>query len=314
MMPKIKNCTTEGNFILLGFTNNHQLKIILFLLLFCTYLLTIMGNMVIIIITLVDPHLDTPMYFFLRHFAFLEIGFTNTIIPKTLANMALGQKTISLPGCFTQAFLYFVLATTEFFLLAVMSFDRYVAICNPLRYSTIMNGQICSLLVLCSWVWGLLLIVGPAVALFQMPFCGPNIINHFFCDSGPLIKLASADTSLLELIDFPIATFSVLGTLAVNVVSYINIVTTIMRIPSATGRKKAFSTCAFHIIVVSITYGSCIFLYIKPLGTSHLDFRKPVAVLNTIVSPLLNPFIYCLRNKQVHDALRTLFRKPSVKP
>ncbi|XP_066486613.1 olfactory receptor 6E1-like [Tiliqua scincoides] len=312
MTPQIRNCTTEDDFILLGFTNNHQLEIVLFPLLIGTYLLTIFGNMVIIVITLVDPQLDTPMYFFLRHFAVVEIGFTTTIIPKTLANMATGHNTITFFDCFTQGFLYFALATTEFFLLAVMSVDRYVAICNPLRYSAIMNGQICTLLVLCSWVWGFFLIMGPTVALFQMPYCGPNIINHFFCDNGPVIKLASADTRLLELIDFLIATLSVLGTLAVNVVSYINIVTTIMRIPSATGRKKAFSTCAFHIFVVSITYGSCIFLYIKPNGTSHLDFSKPVAILNTIVSPLLNPFIYCLRNKQVHDALRTVFRKLSV--
>ncbi|XP_066486625.1 olfactory receptor 6E1-like [Tiliqua scincoides] len=313
MTPKIRNCTTEDDFILLGFTNNHQLEIILFPLLIGTYLLTIFGNIVIIVITLVDPQLDTPMYFFLRHFAILEIGFTTTIIPKTLANMAMCQKTISLPGCFTQFFLYFVLGTTEFFLLAVMSFDRYVAICNPLRYSTIMNNQICSLLVLCSWVGGFLLIMGPAIQLFQMPFCGLNIIDHFFCDNGPLLKLASADTSLMEVIDFLIATLSLLGTLAVNVVSYISIVSTIMHIPSATGRKKAFSTCASHIIVVSITYGSCIFVYIKPNGSSHLDFSKSVAILNTIVSPLLNPFVYCLRNKQVHDALGTAFRKFSVR-
>ncbi|XP_066486607.1 olfactory receptor 6E1-like [Tiliqua scincoides] len=312
-MPKIKNCTTEGDFTLLGFTNNQQLEIILFTLLICTYPLTIIGNMVIIVITLVDPQLDTPMYYFLRHFAFLEIVFTTTIIPKTLANMATGHKTISVPGCFAQSFLYFVLGTTEFFLLAVMSFDRYVAICNPLRYSAIMNGQICTMLVFYSWMWGLLFMTGPAVVLFQMPFCGPNVINHFFCDSGPLIKLASADTRLLELIDFLIATLSLLGTLAVNVVSYINIISTIIKIPSATGRQKAFSTCASHIIVVSITYGSCIFMYIKPSGTSHLDFSKPVSILNTIVSPFLNPFIYCLRNKQVHDAFRSAFRKLPVR-
>ncbi|XP_066486618.1 olfactory receptor 6E1-like [Tiliqua scincoides] len=308
-MPKIKNCTTEGDFTLLGFTNNQQLEIILFTLLICTYPLTIIGNMVIIVITLVDPQLDTPMYYFLRHFAFLEIGFTTTIIPKTLANMATGHKTISVPGCFAQSFLYFVLGTTEFFLLAVMSFDRYVAICNPLHYSTIMNSQICSLLVLCSWVGGFLLIMGPPIQLFQMPFCGLNIIDHFFCDSGPLLKLACADTSLLELADFLIATLSLLGTLAINLVSYVKITTTVMRIPSAAGRKKAFSTCVSHIIVVSITYGSCIFMYLKPKGITELDFSKVVAILNTVVAPLLIPFIYCLRNKQVQDALRAVFRK-----
>ncbi|XP_053117228.1 olfactory receptor 49-like [Hemicordylus capensis] len=303
----MRNSTMVWEFILLGFTNHRGPEIMLCLLLFCTYLLTIMGNLLIIVITLLNHHLHTPMYFFLRHFAILEIGFTTAVIPKALVNMAMGRKTISLPGCFTQSFLYFVLGTTEFLLLAVMSIDRYVAVCNPLRYSTIMSSQICALLVLCCWVGGLLLIMGPAVALFQMPFCGTNIINHFFCDNGPLNKLVCVDTSLLELVNFLIATLSLLGTLAVNIVSYVNIISTIMHIPSATGRQKAFSTCASHITVVSITYGSCIFMYIKPKGTSEIDFSKVVAVLNTIVSPLLNPSIYCLRNKQVQDALKTVF-------
>ncbi|XP_015270257.1 PREDICTED: olfactory receptor 49-like [Gekko japonicus] len=312
------NSTTVREFILLGFTQNRKLEIFIFLIILWTYILTIMGNMVIIVITLVDHHLYTPMYFFLRHFAILEIGFTTSIIPKTLANMARGHKRISISGCFSQSFLYFVFGTTEFLLLAVMSVDRYMAICNPLRYSTIMHSQVCSLLVLCSWLGGFLLILGPAVALFQMPFCGPNTINHFFCDNGPLIKLACIDTSLLELLDFLIATISVIGTLTVTIVSYVNIVSSILRIPSSTGRQKAFSTCASHITVVSLTYGSCIFMYIKPQGNGEVNFSKPVAILNVVISPFLNPFIYCLRNKQVQDALRTLcrrgveFRKKSV--
>ncbi|XP_066486615.1 olfactory receptor 6E1-like [Tiliqua scincoides] len=305
----MRNRTTVKEFILLGFAGSRAFQISLCLLLFSSYLLTIIGNVVIIAITLLNRQLYTPMYFFLRHVAVVEIGYTSVVIPKTLANMATGYKTISFSGCFTQSFLYFVLGTTEFFLLAVMSIDRYVAICNPLHYSTIMNSQICSLLVLCSWVGGFLLIMGPAIQLFQMPFCGLNIIDHFFCDSGPLLKLACADTSLLELADFLIATLSLLGTLAVNLVSYVKITTTVMRVPSAAGRKKAFSTCVSHIIVVSITYGSCIFMYLKPKGITELDFSKVVAILNTIVAPLLIPFIYCLRNKQVQDALRAVFRK-----
>ncbi|XP_054849520.1 olfactory receptor 49-like [Eublepharis macularius] len=306
------NQTMMGEFILLGLTDQHKLEILIFLLLFSIYLLTIMGNLVIIAITLFDHHLCTPMYFFLRHVAFVEIAYTTTIIPKALANMVTGHKTISLSGCFTQTFLYFGLGTTEFFLLAVMSVDRYVAVCNPLRYSTIMNTRICSLLVRCSWVAGFLLILGPAATLFQMSFCGPNVINHFFCDSGPLIKLACVDTSLLELMDFLIAMLSLIGTLAVNLVSYIHIIYSIMHIPSTAGRQKAFSTCSSHITVVSITYGSCIFMYVKPKGISRLDFSKSVAVLNTVVAPLLIPFIYCLRNKQVKDALSGVFRQGVV--
>nr|XP_056720039.1 olfactory receptor 49-like [Euleptes europaea] len=297
------NGTTVKEFVLLGLTNHHNLEILIFLLLFSTYLLTIMGNFVIIAITLVDQQLYTPMYFFLRHVAFVEIGYTTTIIPKALVNIATGHKIISRYGCFTQTYLYFSLGTTEFFLLAVMSVDRYVAICNPLRYSTIMNGQICPLLVLSCWVAGFFLILGPAAALFQMSFCGSNIINHFFCDNGPLLKLVCADTSLLELMSFLSAILSLIGTLAVNLVSYAHIISNVMRIPSTGGRQKAFSTCTSHLTVVSITYGSCIFLYVKLKGTNRLDFSKSVAVLNTVMAPLLIPFVYCLRNKQVKDAL-----------
>ncbi|XP_060541732.1 olfactory receptor 6E1-like [Pantherophis guttatus] len=304
------NSTTVREFILLGLTNNHQLTVGLFLILLGIYLLTLIGNMLIIIITLVNAQLYSPMYFFLRHVAWVEIGYVSTIIPKTLANMATGSKSISLAGCFTQMFLHFVLGTTEFLLLATMSVDRYIAICNPLHYPTIMNEEICSLLVLCCWIGGLSLILVPSILFFQMPFCGPNnIVNHFFCDNGPLIKLSCVDTGLLELINFVIAIFSLLGTLIINVVSYIKIISTILRIPSTTGRKKTFSTCASHISVVSITYISCIFMYIRPQGSSKLEFNKIMALLNTVMAPLLIPFIYCLRNKQVQDALRTELRR-----
>ncbi|XP_015270255.1 PREDICTED: olfactory receptor 49-like [Gekko japonicus] len=307
------NSTPVREFILLGFTDNHKLQVILSLILMVTYILTISGNVVIIVITLSSHHLHTPMYFFLRNFALLEIAFTTSIIPKALANLATGQKTISISGCFTQCFLYFTLGTTEFFLLAVMSFDRYVAICHPLRYSTIMSGQLCSLLVGCSWVGGLLLILGPAIALFQAPFCGPNTLNHFFCDNGPLIKLACVDTILLELMDFFIATLSLIGTLAVTVISYANIISSIVSIPSTQERQKAFSTCSSHIIVVSLFYGSCIFMYVRPSQSEGFDFNKGVSILNTLLNDLVTPYIYTLRNKQVHKALRDAKRKICIR-
>ncbi|XP_060541556.1 olfactory receptor 6E1-like [Pantherophis guttatus] len=303
------NSTTVREFILLGLTNNHQLTVGLFLILLGIYLLTLIGNMLIIMITLANAQLYSPMYFFLRHVAWVEIGYVSTIVPKTLANMATGSKSISLAGCFTQMFLYFFLGTTEFLLLATMSVDRYIAICNPLHYPTIMNEQICSLLVLCCWIGGLSLILVPSILFFQMPFCGPNIVNHFFCDNGFLIKLSCVDTGLLKLVNFVIAILSLLGTLIINIVSYIKIFCTILRIPSTTGRKKTFSTCASHMSVVSITYGSCIFMYIRPEGSSQLEFNKIMALLNTVMAPLLIPFIYCLRNKQVQDALRTELRR-----
>ncbi|XP_054850378.1 olfactory receptor 49-like [Eublepharis macularius] len=307
------NSTMVREFILLGFTDNHELEILIFLVLSGTYTLTIMGNMIIIVITLVDHRLYTPMYFFLRHYALLEIGLTTSIIPKALANMAMGCRSISISGCFTQLFLYFVLGTTEFFLLAVMSVDRYVAICHPLHYSTIMHRKACSLLVRGSWFASFILILGPAVALFLMPFCGPNTVNHFFCDSGPLIRLVCVDTSLLQLADFFLAILCLIGTLAITIVSYVNIISSIMHIPLNQERKKAISTCSSHIIVVSLFYGSCIFMYVRPSESEEFDFNKGVSILNTVVTPLLNPFIYTLRNKQVHEVLRDARRKIFVR-
>ncbi|XP_025033150.1 olfactory receptor 49-like [Python bivittatus] len=240
---EIPNKTTVvSEFILVGFTHIRWLQILLFWLLLLTYLLTILGNLLIIYITLVDHRLQTPMYFFLRNFSFLEIGFTSFAIPKALFNLASGNNTISLAGCFTQSFFYFILATTEFFILATMSFDRYVAICNPLRYTTIMNSHFCTQLVAGSWTVSFLYLIMPLILLFRLPFCGPNIINHFFCDNMPLIKLACTNTQFLELLDFLLATFTVLGTLAITIISYIKIIVAVMHIPSRTGRQKAFST------------------------------------------------------------------------
>lgn len=304
-MAEIVNKTVMvTEFILVGFTRIRWLQILLFWVLFVTYLLTIMGNLLIIYITLVDHRLRTPMYFFLRNFSVLEIGFISSAIPKALLNLASGKSTISPVGCFTQAFFYFILGTTEFFILATMSFDRYVAICNPLRYTVIMNNDLCTQLVVGSWLISFFYMITPLILLFRLPFCGPNVIDHFFCDNMPLIKLACTNTQFLELLDFLLATFTVLGTLAVTIISYIKIIAVVLNIPSKAGRQKAFSTCASHIVVVFITYGSCIFMYVKPTQSSGLDLSKTVGVLNNVVSPLLNPFIYSLRNRQVKTALK----------
>ncbi|XP_072859820.2 olfactory receptor 6E1-like [Pogona vitticeps] len=305
----MENNSRVSEFTLVGFTDNQQLEILLFIVLFIAYLSTVLGNTLIIVLTIVNQQLHSPMYFFLRHFAVLEIGFTSVMIPKALFNIAMGHKAISVYGCFVQIFVYFALGSTEFFLLAIMSVDRYVAICNPLHYSSIMTEWICSLLVLCCWGGGTLLFMGPAVGLFRMPFCGPSTINHFFCDNGPLIRLACADTTLLEYTYFLTAMILFLGTLAIHVISYAKIISTILGIPSATGRQKAFSTCAAHITVISITYGSCIVLYLRLNKPSEVDYSKVVAVFNTVVSPLLNPFIYCLRNEQFQSSLKDTFRQ-----
>ncbi|XP_026547366.1 olfactory receptor 49-like [Notechis scutatus] len=303
------NETTVWEFILLGLTDNFPLEVTLFLLLFGIYLSTLIGNTVIIIITQMNVQLCSPMYFFLRYLAWVNIGFMSTVIPKALVNIATGSKSISLAGCFIQIFLYLVLGTTEFLLIATMSVDRYIAICNPLHYPTIMNTRICSLLVFCCLAGGLSLILVACIPLFLMPFCGPNVMNHFFCDNGPLMKLACVDTSSLEMIHFVIAVFSLLGTLSVNIVSYVKIISTILRIPSTTGRKKAFSTCASHFTMATIAYSSCLSMYIKPTSTSGLDYNKMVALLNTVISPFFVPIVYCLRNRQVQDALKAELRQ-----
>ncbi|XP_044541046.1 olfactory receptor 49-like, partial [Gracilinanus agilis] len=244
------NSTTVTEIILLGLTDACELQMLIFVGLLLTYLITLLGNLLIILVTLMDHRLHTPMYYFLRNFAVLEIWFTSVIFPKMLNNILTGKKTISLGGCFLQFFFYFFLGSTEFLLLAVMSFDRYVAICNPLRYATIMSKRICVQLVLSSWLGGFLLIIIPSSITFQQPFCGPNVINHFFCDNFPLLELVCADTSLVELMGFVVANISLLGTLSVTAPCYGHILYTVLRIPSAKERQKAFSTCSSHIIVV----------------------------------------------------------------
>ncbi|KAM6201457.1 olfactory receptor 6E1 [Rhynchocyon petersi] len=301
----MSNSTTVTEFILLGLSDACELQMLLFLGFLLTYLLTLLGNLLIVVITLMDTRLHTAMYYFLRNFAVLEISFTSIIFPKMLANILTGYKAISVEGCFLQAFFYFFLGTTEFLLLAVMSFDRYVAICIPLRYATIMNKRVCVQLVLCSWMTGFLLIIVPSLITFQQPFCGPNIINHFFCDNFPLLELICADTSLIEVLGFVVANFSLLGTLSVTATCYGHILHTILHIPSTKERQKAFSTCSSHIIVVSLFYGSCIFMYVRSgKGSQGEDRSKVVALLNTVVTPMLNPFIYTLRNKQVKQVFR----------
>ncbi|XP_058145300.1 olfactory receptor 6E1 [Dasypus novemcinctus] len=308
------NGTSVTEFVLLGLTDACELQMLIFLGLLLTYLLTLMGNLLIVVITLTDRRLHTPMYYFLRNFAVLEIWFTSVIFPKMLTNILTGRKTISLPGCFLQSFLYFFLGTTEFYLLAVMSFDRYVAICNPLRYATIMNKRVCVQLVFCSWMVGLLIIIIPSFIIIQQPFCGPNIINHFFCDNFPLLELVCADTSQIELLGFFMANFSLLGTLSVTATCYGHILHTILHIPSAKERQKAFSTCSSHIIVVSLFYGSCIFMYVRSgKGSQGEDRNKVVALLNTVLTPMLNPFIYTLRNKQVKQVFREQVSKILLK-
>ncbi|XP_021060540.1 olfactory receptor 6C70-like [Mus pahari] len=305
----MRNHTRQIEFILLGLTDNPQLQAVIFVFLLLNYLLSMLGNLSIIALTLLDPILKTPMYFFLRNFSFLEILFTTTCIPRFLITIVTQEKTISYNGCICQLFFYILLGGTEFFLLATMSYDRYIAICKPLHYASIMNSKVCHQLVLGSWVTGFLVIFPPLIIGLDLDFCDSNVIDHFLCDVSPFLQLSCSDTNLLEVMAFILALMTLIVTLVIVILSYAHIVKTIMKFPSAQQKKKAFSTCSSHMIVVSLTYGSCIFIYIKPSANERVTLSKGIAVLNTSVAPLLNPFIYTLRNKQVKQAFGAVLRK-----
>ncbi|EPY84479.1 olfactory receptor 6M1-like isoform 1 [Camelus ferus] len=275
-----------------------ELRIALFVVLLLTYTQTAVGNIIIISLIWTDNRFQTPMYFFLSNLSFLDILYTTVVTPKLLTCLLGEKKNISFAGCITQTYFYFFLGTVEFILLAVMSFDRYVAICNPLRYIVIMNSKVCLQLVLGCWVGAFLSVLVPTVVVTRLPYCSKEI-NHFFCDIAPLLQVACRDTRLIERINFLLSALVILSSLAFTTWSYTYIISTILRIPSAQGRQKAFSTCASHITVVSIAYGSNIFVYVRPNQNQSLDFDKVAAVLITVVTPLLNPFIYSLRNEKV---------------
>ncbi|XP_038598912.1 olfactory receptor 6C74-like [Tachyglossus aculeatus] len=305
----MRNHTQVTEFILLGLTDDPDLQVVTLLYISVTYVLSITGNLTIVTLTLLDSRLHSPMYFFLRFFSILEICFTSACIPRLLATIVTGHRTISYNCCATQLFFYFLLGVTEFFLLAAMSYDRYVAICQPLHYTTVMSQKVFTLLVLCSCLTGFLVIFTPIILGLQLDFCGSIAIDHFFCDVSPLLLLSCSDTGFLELMDFNLALGTLLVTLVLVAVSYTAIARTILGLPSAQQKRKAFSTCSSHMVVVSITYGSCIFMYIKPSAKDRVDLTKGVAVLYTSVVPMLNPFIYTLRNQQVKQAIRDLVNR-----
>ncbi|XP_040843890.1 olfactory receptor 6C6 [Ochotona curzoniae] len=305
----MKNQSMEIQFILAGLTDNPQLQIAVFLFLFLNYVLSLTGNLVIIVLTLLDLRLKTPMYFFLRNFSFLEVIFTTVCIPRFLITIVTKDKTISYNSCVAQLFFILLLGVTEFYLLAAMSYDRYVAICKPLHYPLIMNSKVCYQLVLSCWVTGFLIIFPPLVLGLQLDFCASKIIDHFMCETSPILQISCTDTHVLELMSFILAVVTLLVTLALVIISYACIIKTILKFPSAQQRRKAFSTCASHMIVVSMTYASCIFMYIKPSARERVSVSKGIALLYTSVAPLLNPFIYTLRNQQVKDVFQDIIQK-----
>ncbi|XP_020010281.2 olfactory receptor 9A4-like [Castor canadensis] len=300
------NNSSATEFYLLGFPGSQELHHVLFSIFFFFYSVSLLGNMVIItIVCVVDKRLQSPMYFFLSHLSVLEILVTTVIVPVMLWGLLIpGMQTISLTGCVVQLFLYLALGTTEFALLGAMAVDRYVAICNPLRYTIIMNSHTCIWVVIVSWVFGFLSEIWPVYATFQFTFCKSNQLDHFYCDRGQLLKLSCDDTFFTEFILFLMAIFIIIGSLIPTIVSYTYIISTILKIPSAASQRKAFSTCASHFTFVVIGYGSCFFLYVKPKQTQAAEYNRVASLLVSVVTPFLNPFIFTLWNDKVKEALR----------
>ncbi|XP_010014254.1 PREDICTED: olfactory receptor 6C4-like, partial [Nestor notabilis] len=297
---------TTAEFILLGLSSNHFLNIILFAILFVAFLLIILGNITVITITLVDQRLHIPMYFFLRNFSLVEICFTSTFMPRTLYSLLTGAKTISRSGCFLQLSLFFLLGICTFFHVALMSFDRYMAICRPLHYATFMSNRFCLQLVLVCWVLSFFLVFSPLTIIIQLPFCGSGVINHFYCDTAALLQLSCTDTGVIEKVMLVTGVVILPGTLSVTAFSYAYIIHTVIHIQSSASRRKAFSTCSSHLIVVTILYSSSIYRHIRPRQRGGRDFDKVVSFLYCVITQLCNPYIYTLQNEQVRQALKDL--------
>ncbi|CAM9814664.1 unnamed protein product [Bubo scandiacus] len=295
-----RNHTVVTYFQFLPFFSIPEIQGSLFCLVLLMYLSTLLGNILTTLITVVDVALHSPSIFISRTCPSWRL----LVSPKALAVLSGGDPTISFENCLLQMYFVFSLGCTEYFLLAAMAYDRCLAICFPLHYNSIMNCTLLIQLVFGSWFCGFLSITIPTYMISTLSFCGSNVINHFFCDIAPWIVLSCTDTSLVELVAFIISFIVILGSCTITLVSYIYIISTILRIPSAIDQQRAFSTCSSHLIVVIIWYGSTIFLHVKPSIKDSLDLTKTVHVLNTIVTPLLNPFIYSLRNKEVKKALK----------
>ncbi|KAM5248375.1 uncharacterized protein ACOB6Z_010533 [Ctenodactylus gundi] len=304
------NMTLVTEFILMGVSGRPELQVPLFLVFLVIYVLTAAGNLGIIALTTVDPRLQTPMYFFLRHLAVINLGDSTVIAPKMLSNFLAKKKTISYYGCATQLGGFLVFIVAEIFMLAVMAYDRYVAICNPLLYVAVVSRRVCLLLVSLTYLYGLFTAVVFTLCVFSLSFCCSNAINHFYCDIPPLLSLSCSDTHVTETLVFVSAGTNLVFSITIVIVSYSNIILSILRIRSAEGRKKAFSTCASHMVAVTVFYGTLLFMYLQP-GTNHsLDTDKMASVFYTLVIPMLNPMIYSLRNKDVKGALQKLITDP----
>ncbi|KAM5191646.1 olfactory receptor 5V1-like [Mantella aurantiaca] len=300
----ITNKLSVKEFIIAGFSDIREIQLALFVIFLVMYILTFTQHAAIIIVIHLDYHLHTPMYFYLNNLSFLEISYVTVTVPKMLSSLLTRTKTITIHACLSQQFFFFLLGSTECFLLTTMAYDRYLAICSPLHYNGIMNRQVCIKFAGGCWVAGILSPVIPTIFTYRLPFCGPNVINHFFCDSPPLLKLSCQNNNTIEVINFILGSLILLTSFLLTMISYINIISTILKIPTEDGRKKAFSTCASHLIIVSIFYGTTIFTYVRPRTLNALNFNKFVSLVYSVITPMINPLIYSLRNNDIKQALK----------
>ncbi|XP_020853691.1 olfactory receptor 6V1-like [Phascolarctos cinereus] len=293
------NRNHPSQFILLGFSTFGKLQVVLYGPFLVLYLLAFLGNIIIIVVVLANAHLHTPMYFFLGYFALLDILVTVTVVPKMLSDLLVSTKTISFTTCMVQFYFYFSFGSTTSLILADMALDRFVAICHPLRHGTLMSWAVCTHLAGAAWVAPFLAMVPTVLSWVQLSYCHGNIINHFFCDNAPLLQLACSDTSLLEFWDFMLSLAFVLSSFLVTLMSYGYIMTTMLRVPSSSGRQKAFSTCSSHLTLVFVGLGSTVFLYVQPGKARPVELNKFVVLVTNILTPVLNPFVLTFHNETV---------------
>ncbi|KAH0506337.1 Olfactory receptor 2D3 [Microtus ochrogaster] len=304
-----ENHTYLTEFILLGLSSDHQTQILLFVVFLIIYLLTVFGNLLIILLIHVDSRLQTPMYFFLKNLSLNDLCFSTTIVPKMLVQFLVVEKTISFAGCSMQMFFFLIMGCTESSLQTVMSYDSYIAVCKPLHYSAIMTHRVCVLLVVGSWASGIFVSVVDTTFTLCLSYQGPNLINHYFCEPPALLKLASEETYTAEMVIFAMGVVILLGPVSLILFSYWNIILTVVQIQSGEGRLKVFSTCSSHFIVVIFFYGSTIFTYMQPNSRKMNEGDKVISVFYSVVTSMMNPFIYSLRNKDMKAALRKVFKR-----
>ncbi|KAM6158100.1 olfactory receptor 5A1 [Rhynchocyon petersi] len=311
-IAKTWNSSSVNVFIFLGFADHPELQVLLFVTFLNIYLITLAWNMVLIFLIKIDSHLHTPMYFFLSNLSFIDICYSSTVAPKMLIDFFHVQKTISFVGCATQFFFFVGLGLTECFLLTAMAYDRYAAISNPLLYTAIMSQGLCIRMVVGAYVGGFLSSLMQATSIFRLHFCGPNIINHFFCDLPPVLALSCSDTFLSQVVNF-LVVVAVGGTsFLILLVSYSYIVSAVLKIHSAEGRWKAFNTCASHLMVVTLLFGTALFMYLRPSSSYSFGRDKVVSVFYSQVIPMLNPLIYSMRNKEIKEAMWKVLKKKKV--